>query len=256
MSYQKTIVATLLLAFAFSGAMAQNKNVRKAKRAFQKGDLKEAKSLITPATTNEKTVDDAETWYVMGNVYYALSQKDSVNQTGQTYRDSAFLAYKKCLDIDDKYSPMVLKSYMPFVKLYKKYWGYGVYGFNNDKYKAAFQGFKKVKEMVDYSQTLDLNVLPSDIDTMVYLNMGNAAYRAGMKDSAVHYYQKVVDMGYDEEAFVYKILLQEYRNQENDDKFFAVLKKGRELFPKDKDFVQMEINYYKMNGEIDKLIEK
>ncbi len=254
MSTKKTMAIALLFIFACTGAFAQNKNVRKAKKALQKGDLKEAVNWIKPATTDEKTGEKAETWYVMGNIYSKLAHKDSLNEKGEAYRDTAYAAYKKTLKIDPKYNAMLISSYLPLRQLYRRYWAYGVNGFNNNDYKASFHAFKKVNDEINFTKDFELSVLPDDIDTMVLLNIGNAAYRAEMKDSAVRYYQKVVDMGYDKESFVYKILLQQYRDSD-EDKFFSILEKGKKLFPDDKDFSQIAINYYKMHDEVDKLVD-
>src|SRR5699024_7941435 len=59
----------------------------------------------------------------------------------------------------------------------------------------------------------------------------------------------------DKESFVYKILLQQYQDS-SEEKFFSILEKGEKLFPDDKDFAQMAINYYKMHDEVDKLVAK
>jgi len=95
----------------------------------------------------------------------------------------------------------------------------------------------------------------SDIDTMAILNIGNAAYNGGKKDTAVKYYQKLADIDYAKESFVYKVLLQEYRDSD-EDKFLATLEKAKKLFPDDQDFANEEINYYNSKGETDKLISK
>src|SRR5699024_6090708 len=105
--------------------------------------------------------------------YYALSQKDSMNATGEAYRDTSYNAYKKCLDLDEKYKSMLLTSYKPLSDLYVGYWKYGANGFNNKDYEAAFHAFKKVNEVNNYMNGLELG-MGSDIDTMAILNIGNA----------------------------------------------------------------------------------
>ncbi len=248
------LLSALFAAFAISGAIAQNKNVRKAESSLEDGNLKEAKSYINMAAKDEKTADEAKTWYIKGEVYYALSKKDSMNTTGQEYRDTAFAAFKKTLKLDPKFTGMLLTSYKPLSDLYVDYWKYGANGFNNKNYEAAFHAFKKVKAVNDYMNKLELG-MGSDIDTMAVLNIGNAAYNWGKKDSAVKYYQKLADLNFKKESFIYKVLLQEYRDT-NEDKFFAVLEKAKKLFPGDQDFTNEEISYYNSKGETDKLVSK
>lgn len=248
------LVSALLAAFAFSGAMAQSKNVRKAQSSLEDGNLKAAKSYINMAAVDEKTSEDAKTWFTKGNIYYALAKKDSLNATGQLYRDTAFAAYQKCLKLDPKFTNMLLTSYKPLSDLYVDYWKYGANGFNSKNYEAAFHAFKKVKAVNDYMNKLDLG-MGSKIDTMAILNIGNAAYNWGKKDTAVTYYQQLADIDYKKESFIYKVLLQEYRDKD-EAKFFATLNKAKKLFPNDKDFANEEISYYNSKGETDKLVSK
>ena len=53
-------------------AFGQNKNVRKAGNALEKGELAEAKSLIDPALNDEQTKDEADTWLLYGQIYQAI----------------------------------------------------------------------------------------------------------------------------------------------------------------------------------------
>ncbi len=254
MKSKVALLTALLAAFAFSGTMAQNKNVRKAQSSYDDGNLKEAASYINPATKDSKTSDKAKTWYLKGEIYYGLSKKDSLSETGEAYRDTAFDAYKETLKLDPKYTTMLLTSYKPLSDLYVDYWKYGANGFNNKDYKAALGAFKRVKKVNDYMQSLELG-MGSKIDTMAILNIGNAAYNLGEKDTAVKYYQQLADIDYNKESFVYKVLLQQYKDKD-EDKFFAVLEKAKKLFPADQDFTNEEINYYNEKGETDKLISK
>ena len=247
------LVSALLLMVVFS-AVGQSKNVRKAQSSLEDGNLDEARGLINLATQDEKTADDAKTWYIKGDIYYALSQKDSLGESGQTYRDTSFEAYKKCLELDPKYTTMLLTSYKPLSDLYVAYWKYGANGFNSKNYDAALHAFKKVKIVNDYMHGMKLG-MGSEIDTMAILNIGNAAYNGGKKDTAIKYYQQLADIDYNKESFVYKVLLQEYRDTD-EDKFTAVLEKAKKLFPDDQDFTNEEINFYNARGKTDQLVSK
>lgn len=254
MQLKASLFTLLLTGVAFSGAYAQNKNVRKAESSLKSGNLQEARSYILPATQDEKTADKAETWYLKGEIYSALAKKDSGSAISETYMDTAFSAYKQTLKLDAKYTSMLLSNYKPLSDLYVDYWRNGAAAFNNKDYAAALNDFKKVKQVNDYLHGLGLG-LGSEIDTMAILNIGNAAYNLGKKDTAVKYYQQLADIKFKDESFVYKVLLQEYRDK-NEDKFKAVLQEAKALFPDDKDFANEEISYYNEKGETDKLVEK
>jgi hypothetical protein len=235
-------------------AHSQNKNVNKAEDDLKSGKLDEARQLIDEAAQNDKTSDKAKTWYIKGEVYSAIAQKDSTHSIKPDPKLAAFEAFKKCLQIDPKYTSMLLTNYKPLSDLYVAFWKDGANAFNSKDYQASFDAFKHVKALNDYLFGLGLG-MGSKIDTMAILNMGNAAYNMGQKDTAAKYYQQLADIGYKQEAFVYKVLLAQYRDKD-DSAYLAVLGKAKALFPNDKDFANEEISYYNEKGDMNQLVQK
>ncbi|HEX5552825.1 MAG TPA: hypothetical protein VFX43_06210 [Chitinophagaceae bacterium] len=251
----KTIVISLLLVgTGFCCAQAQNKNVNKAEDDLKSGKLDEAKQMIDQASVNEKTSDKAKTWYLKGEVYAAIAKKDSTHTIKPDPKIAAFQAFQKCLQLDPKYPSMLLTNYKPLSDLYVDFWKDGANAFNAKDYANAFQAFKHVKTVNDYLFGLGLG-MGSKIDTMAILNIGNAAYNLGQKDTASKYYQQLADINYKKEAFVYKVLLAQYRDKDST-KYLAVLAKAKSLFPNDKDFANEEISYYNEKGDMGQLVKK
>lgn len=251
----KTILVSLLVtSAAFSVSQAQTKNVNRAKDKLQSGNLDEAKDLINEAAVDSKTADKAETWYVKGQVYDALAKKDSASPAGLLYLDTAYTAYTKCMSIDPKYPQMLLTSYRPVSNMYVTYWQAAANAFNNKDYKNAFEDFKNVKKVNDYLYGLGMG-MGSKLDTMAILNIGNAAFNMGEKDSAAYYYQQLADIKYTGQSFIYKVLLSQYRDK-SDEKYLAVLDEAKALFPSDKDFADEEISYYNEKHDMNKLVQK
>jgi len=260
MQLTKTILCSLLVLGAAVPALnAQTKNVNKAEDDFKSGKLEEAQGLINEAAANEKTSDKAKTWYLKGEIYSALSKKDSATALGSLYRDTAFEAYKQCLKLDSKFPSMLLSNYKPLSDIYVSYWRDGASAFNGKDYKNAFNDFKQVKTVNDYLYGLGLG-MGSKMDTMAILNIGNAAFNMGqedpaMKDTAAIYYQQLADIKYKDEAFVYRVLLAQYRDKD-EAKYVATLDEAKALFPNDKDFASEEISYYNEKGDMSKLVKK
>lgn len=254
MQVKTILISLLLVGTGLSAAHSQNKNVNRAEDDLKSGKLDEARQLIDEAATNEKTSDKAKTWYLKGEIYAAIAEKDSTHSLQPDPKLTALQAFKKCLQIDPKYTSMLLTNYKPLSDLYRAFWKDGANAFNAKDYQASFNAFKQVKKLNDYLYGLGLG-MGSKIDTMAILNMGNAAYNMGKKDTAVKYYQQLADIGYKQEAFVYKVLLAEYRDK-NDSAYLATLAKAKSLFPNDKDFANEEISYYNEKGDMDKLLQK
>ena len=88
---------TILAAFVCVAAMAQKKpNITKAKAMLDKGEYAEAKAMIDQATTYEKTMGKAKTWYYRGQIYTALDT--ALNEPGAL--ETAIESYNKALEID------------------------------------------------------------------------------------------------------------------------------------------------------------
>lgn len=256
MQLKTTIFSLFFIGLGCTAVQAQNKNVNKAEDDIKSGKLDEAKEMIDQAVTNEKTADKAKTWYVKGQVYSAIATDSTgkFKSLSDQPRVEAFNAYQKCLSIDPKFTSMLLTNYKPLNDLYVDFYRSGANAFNSKDYKNALADFKHVKAVNDYLNSLNSG-LGSKIDTMAILNIGNAAYNLGQKDTAAVYYQQLADIKYAEQSFVYKVLLAQYRDKD-ETKYMATLDEAKSLFPNDKDFANEEVSYYSEKGDMDKLVKK
>ena len=65
----KRILFLTMVAILSTGSLfAQKSAIKDAKRALGRDDLKEARTLISQASTNPETMNDAETWKLMGDI--------------------------------------------------------------------------------------------------------------------------------------------------------------------------------------------
>lgn len=256
MQLKTTIFSLLILSLGLTAAQAQTKNVNRAEDDLKSGKLDEAKELIDQAATNEKTADKAKTWFVKGEVYSAIGADTTgkYKSLSDQPKLEAFEAYKKCLSIDPKFTGMLLTNYKSLTDLYGDFWKDGANAFNSKDYKSALADFKNVKLVNDYLHTLNSG-MGNPIDTMAILNIGNSAYNLGEKDTAAVYYQQLADIKYNEQAFVYKVLLAQYRNSD-EAKYMAILNEAKALFPNDEDFGNEEVSYYSEKGDMSKLVNK
>jgi tetratricopeptide (TPR) repeat protein len=244
----------LLFASLSLSAFAQNRNVARAEQYLQSNDLDKARDEINPATTDEKTGNKAKTWYVKGEIYAAIAKSDKFKSLVQEPNDTAVEAFKKCLEIDPKYTGILLKGYKDLTDIYAAYYKVGADAFNNKDYKTAYTAFKNVKTLNDYLYGLNVGV-GTKLDTMAVLNMSNAAYNGDNQDAAIPGYQQLADIKY-KEAFVYRVLLQYYRLHNDEDKYMKVLATAKELFPDDQDIANDEISYYNSTGKTGELLKK
>lgn len=251
---KKALVSLLFTGLSFA-AFAQNKNVTNAEENLKSGILDKAKTSIDEAVTNDKTKDKDKTWYIKGQVYAAIAQSDKYKSLAPDAKEQAFEAFKKCLQINPKYPPFLLNQYKDLSDLYSGYWQDGAQAFNVKDYNKAYTDFKNVVTVNDFLYGLNMG-MGVKMDTAALLNIGNAAYNAGKKDTAAVYYQKLADIKYKDQPFIYSALDNYYRSKNDDANFLKTLALAKELFPNDQSFTNEEIDYYRATGKMDVLVKK
>ncbi len=216
-----TVVAT---------AFGQNKNVRKAESALEKGDLAEAKTQIDPAISDDQTKDDGKTWYIYGQVYQAIAE-DSTNtvQTEEPY-STALEAYRKVKEMEKEESTYYTFADQQIQDVWAKNINAGAEDYQAQDYKNAITAFDIAKMAVPE-------------DTTAYIYAGISAQQDGDLDVAAENYAYLVDkLDYKSEDF-YNSLIYIYQTEKKDnEKAIEYLRKAQEAFPENSDFLKTEIN--------------
>jgi Flp pilus assembly protein TadD len=107
--------------------------------------------------------------------------------------------------------------------------------YNAQKYPAALESFEFI-----------LKIVPSDTSSI--LNAANSAEKAGNNEKAKLYYNKLVDMNYND-ARVYLFLSKIYKAEKDSAKGLSVVLAGRQRFPADNALAIEEVNYYLNSGK-------
>src|SRR5579871_5783125 len=102
----RRLFLTGFLAMVAMGLFAQS--VDKAKDLLKAGKITDAKSQIDNALTNPKNQKNAEAWYTQLKVYNAIAANDQLRAQFPDARDTAFIALKKYVDLDEKDKKLLL----------------------------------------------------------------------------------------------------------------------------------------------------
>lgn len=211
-------------------AFGQAKNVRKAESALEKGDLTEAKSMIDPATSDEKTKDDGKTWFVYGQVYQAIGE-DSTNsvQADNPYQ-TALDAYRKTKEMEKEGSVYYTLAEQQIQDVWAKNVNTGAEMYQAQDFESAIKAF-------------DIAKMAMPEDTTAYIYAGISAQQAGDLDVAAENYEYLVDeLDYKSEDF-YNSLIYIYMVEKKDnEKAVEYLRKAQEAYPENSDFLKREIN--------------
>lgn len=245
--------------FCGSAAMihAQGAKVLNAYNYMNDNELIKAKAEIEPATTNEKTMADAKTWYYRGLIYeniyknsFAKNEKtdEPLFPELESEREGAVLtsiqSYEKAIELGSK------KINMAEVKQHHaemSKWAYqeGVNYYNLKNFTEAANMFAKCYEVKLKYET---------VDNEAAYNAGLAYKLAGDKAQAEKYLRMCIANEFKAEQ-VYLDILHMYGQDEADaDKYKATLAEAREKYPNNQDIIQEEINIYLGAKEYDKAL--
>lgn len=235
-------------------------------------DLKKGIESIESATEDEKTKGWAKTWYYGGNLYFnaAMTKDAECKAQFEGALSDTYNAYMKALkynieneeaaaldlekeedlgklramifnketDFDDPtYTRDILNQRFPYLAL--AFTNTGVEAFQTEDYKAA----------KDYSEkSIIVNMFMNRFDSLGMFNAALASERLKEYDDAIAYFTTLASVGYGG-AELYLYMASIFDIQEDTAKKVAVIKAGREAYPKNAALITEELNYLISTGQ-------
>ena len=268
----KQLFLSIFLMAAFSVSLfAQKANVSRAETLImqEKPDFNAAREAIKPAFNDEKTKNDAKTYFIAGMIGYqendsyvkALMLGKTVDQVkkGKAIKES-YDYFLKAYDVDQqpdakgKVKPKFTKKIKDNLKeFYSSQWNliaFGAHLFDNKDYKGAFDAFQTFLEIPKLP--VMNNEISMNDSTYRMIKYYSALAATNMQDSekAIAIYKDLTDDNY-ETKNVYQLLSDEYRNIKDTVNYLKTLEKGFELFNDDPWFLQNIINHYIYSDKVE-----
>ncbi len=216
-------------------SFAQNKNVRKADRALENGELQEAKELIDEAAKHEQTKDDAKTWYTRGTIYQAILQEEGFSEENLKRASNSYDKVLEMVDQSDKYYTL---TDLKIQELWGGFINEGSEAYSAEDFEAAVVAFDKA-----------LLVLPEDTTATLYA--GIASQQMQKNQQALKYYYRLLDLDYHSEDIYGSIISIERYGNEDIEKALEVTRMAKEKFPDNDTFEKQEINLLINSGQVD-----
>lgn len=231
----KKLALTFALLLIAGLTIAQNKNVRKAERALENGDLQEAKELINEAVEHEKTMSDPKTWYTRGTIYQASLNKEGYSEDLVTKASESYDKVFEMVDEGDKY---FMLTDLKVQELWGGFINEGSEAYSAQNFEGAIKAFEKA-----------LMVIPDDTTATLYA--GVASQQIKDNKTALKYYYRLIDLDYqDPEIYGSIISIERYAN-EDFEKAIEVTRMAKEQFPENDSFEKQEINLLIESGQVD-----
>lgn len=249
----KLFTGFFMIAVLFTQVVnAQNSKVVTASSALFNGEYAKARTAIDEAILNEKTKEQAKTWFYRGQIYNQIA----LDTTGEFSNIAdpigiALESFKTALSLPD------VKNYKTDIgaelfTTYNLFFSKGATAYSAGNSEEAYINFSKAHE----ANLLQIDAYPLGVlDTGVIFNMGLMAERTGRTTEAVAAYQKLVEMKYSE-SYLYSKLSNIYLEAGRKEEALAILEEGRKNFPQDKEIITAELNYYLSQNKLDVLVSK
>ena len=235
---------SLLIILGSSNLFAQS--IEDIEAQVAKGEYDKAKTSVDAFLTKEKNAAKPDGWWYKGVIYNEIAKSEKYKSLAPDGRNEAFNAFKKYYELDPKAIRATLEQHVRLFDIYNGYFDLGVAGFGASKFDDAYSNFKNALMVEEYigSKGYEYNgfKFPA-FDTTLIQNIALSAYRAKRDEDAVIYYKKIADqrIAGKDNVDIYQLLIEYYlkkNDQVNKEKYLAL---GRELYPADDRWYQMEL---------------
>ena len=235
---------SLLVILGSSSLFAQT--IEDIEAQFGKGELDKAKASVDAFLAKEKNQTKSDGWWYKGVIYNEIAKSEKYKSLAPDARMEAFNAFKKYYEMDQKAVRATLEQHVRLFDIYNSFFDLGVSSFGGSKFDTAYASFKNALMVEEYiaGKGYEYNGFKFPVfDTTLIQNIALSAYRAKKDDDAAVYYKKIADqrIAGKDNVDVYQLLLEYYakkNDKANKDKYLAL---GRELFPADDRWYQIEL---------------
>lgn len=232
-----TLLLLLLVTVAAYAQKTPKPNLNKALQAWTQNKLDEAKTIIDQATTYEKTMNDAKTYYYRGLIYASLdtTSNEQFKALDPNAFNVAIESFKKADEMQkgkehftqDANGLPILKS-QQIAYWHGQYINKGANAYQDEDFEEALKNFEKAQK-----------VLPED--TLGYFYAGFVANGMENYDKAIESFRKYIDLG-GKSIDAYLSIINIYSGAKDDkESALKVVREAKPKFPNDPQLPKVEI---------------
>lgn len=277
----KKFVFTGMLCFLVSLSFGQKKAVSAAKNEMKGNppNIVEARSLIKEALVNPETANDAETWFVAGQIENKqVDMENTMEILGKKPNEAVMYDalekiipyFLKAAELDQlpdakgKIKPKYLKDIRSIIRANRMHYiNAGVYFFNNENPQKAYENFKLFGDIpsMDIFKDEKWDIAKGDTtELQIRYYAGLAASRIPDHQAAIVVYNDIKNRGYVENSLftendIYKELAREYNQIDDSVNFGKIIKEGFTKFPGDDYYMLNMINLSISAGKSDEAVD-
>jgi len=241
----KKNILFLLLLVSSSLIWAQKPSLNKAYNAYSNQDYVEAKQLIDECVTDPKLATKANTFLYKGNIYRSIAINEYENK-GKDYNYQikypeapvqAFDAFKKAKELDknvEGYNMLSPDQALPSIYILLYYYSDTL--LKDEKFKEAILVLDRAIESYEMGKPF----FPMKGELYYYYAY---ALEMDQNPNAKIYYEKAI-LDSSQNINVYVRLIEQYKNESQQDLVLSTIKKAKVIFPNDPSINISEVDYY------------
>ncbi len=239
---KRTVFFLIFMLFAASLAQAQSRELRRASRQLNRGNLEAALEHITPAIEHQETINDPETWVTAAQIYMEISVnedpeiRDLVDEP--VAKADHALSRAEQLDTNNEF---ILEIQQGLLFLSELTFNAGVEAYNDSRWTAASDYFLR---------SYELGLSFESVDTTTYYNAALSAELGGAYERAKEIYLDLREMEYDQ-PFIYSSLSNITLAQGDTLQGTVYIQEGRDRYPDDLDLIFTEANIHIFTGDVE-----
>jgi len=230
---------------------SQKGKLNAAITAYDGGKYYEAKAPIDGATSHDKTKNDPRAWIYKSLIYSNIKFNglDAIYQLDIPDYSEALAALEKGknLDTEGKYEDETKVAYEVIMG--------GLHNSGVQAFQADTPDFNSAIDLFKQKIHLRSDAGMEGHDTTAYLITAVAYQQLEDLDNAQTYYEKLAELQYDDEN-VYRFLLRQYDEKQEDEKYLAMLETAKQKYPENQNYMLLEIDYYISNDRMDEVLDK
>ncbi len=246
---------SILMLLFFSAMNGFSQSLDDINEIMGKKDYVNARTAIDKYLSDPKNSEKGDGWYFKGRIYNSLSYEKSIQQN-ELYdlKNTAFEAFKKYQQLDSKEVRMIFENHASYLDLYYGFYDLGANLFNSKDYSGAFNAFKKAIEVENYilgKKYVFSQATLNPLDTALVMNAAISATQAKKIDEGIPYYRKLTDANVTGEGYrdIYEYLVDYYNEKGDESAMKEILTKGKNFYPKDEFWNEIELKNIGKTGD-------
>ncbi len=238
---KRIVFLLIFLMISASVVQAQGRDIRRANRHLNRGNLERALGHVQEAMEYEEVLEDAEIWVIKAQLFMeiALTEEEEYKDLVDKPVDRADAALQKAKELDKEQNEFMLEIQQAMLLMSELVFNEGVIAYEGEDWSSASDYFLRAYEITEEFESQDTTIL---------YNAAISAELAQEFDKAKDMYLRLRDMEYDE-PYLYSSLTNISMMQQDTVAATEFVQEGREKYPDNLDLIFAEANIHIFTGD-------